>query len=146
MEWWLPDDLQKADRMTMAHSIELRCPFLDAEFMEYCASLRLNQKIKSWNGEGSRKIALKRAFADLLPPGFVYKKKKGFPTPVRVWLQTVFASRARAELTRAHSLASCLFGPESRIDMLNGAIAGDELSQQRVWSLIVLNKWGDRWL
>lgn len=57
IENWLPDDLLvKADRMSMAHSIELRCPFLDAEFADYCAALPLADRAAAAPGEYSRKI------------------------------------------------------------------------------------------
>ncbi|HYM06359.1 MAG TPA: asparagine synthase (glutamine-hydrolyzing) [Terriglobales bacterium] len=147
MEWWLPDDLlHKADRMTMAHSVELRCPFLDADFIEYCAGLRLSQKITAWRSEASRKIVLKKAFANVLPEGIVYQRKKGFVIPVYEWLRDRYAERARTELARPDGLASCLFGSDLRMELMDQAVAGDEPSQHRVWSLIILNKWGDHWM
>src|ERR1035438_3850302 len=77
IEWWLPDDLlHKADRMTMAHSLELRCPFLDADFARYCASLSLDEKALPSTGEAHRKVALKRAFSELLPEGIDRKSTR----------------------------------------------------------------------
>jgi len=147
IEWWLPDDLlHKADRMTMAHSIELRCPFLDKEFSGFLGRLNLDDKVVARSREPNRKIALKRAFADVLPEGIAMQKKKGFAIPMYEWLGTTFRDRARHELERKEGLGSALFQPEVRRDLLTASIAGDELSQRRVWSIIVLNKWGDRWL
>lgn len=147
IEWWLPDDLlHKADRMTMAHSIELRCPFLDAEFARYCANLGLDDKVLPEGGEAGRKVALKKAFAGVLPEGIAYQRKKGFTVPVYDWLGTGFAERARAELTREDSLAASVFGRDVRDGIMRRAAAGEKRSQHQAWALIVLNKWGQRWL
>ncbi len=147
IEWWLPDDLlHKADRMTMAHSVELRCPFLDADFAAYCAALPLDLRVGWRRGEAHRKIALKRAVAELLPHGFVYQSKKGFPIPAYSWLAGVLAGRARAEVLRRDALGSSLFQKKTLNELSERAVAGDLKSQRRVWSIIVLNKWGDRWL
>jgi asparagine synthase (glutamine-hydrolysing) len=78
IEWWLPNDLlHKADRMTMAHSLELRCPFLDLEFARHCARLTLNHKLRSLDQEPSCKIVLKKAFERLLPPASPCREKRG---------------------------------------------------------------------
>lgn len=147
IEWWLPDDLlHKADRMTMAHSLELRCPFLDVEFARHCASLTLNHKVRAADEEPSRKIVLKKAFQPLLPPGIAMQKKKGFAIPVYAWLSDHFAARAKHELDRDEALGSSLIKRDARTRLLSAAQAGDLNSQHQVWSIIVLNKWGDRWL
>jgi asparagine synthase (glutamine-hydrolysing) len=147
IEWWLPDDLlHKADRMTMAHSLELRCPFLDADFARYCASLSLDEKALPSTGEAHRKVALKRAFSELLPEGIAYQTKKGFPIPVYAWLAGPYQKAASAELSRPEALGCSLFSRETRSELMRRAIAGDLISQRRVWSVIVLNKWGDCWL
>ena len=132
--------------MTMAHSIELRCPFLDVEFARYCAALPLDSKVQARYEEPMRKIALKRAFADALPEGIAYQRKKGFSIPVYEWLTSVYAERARKELTRRDAMGSSLLDLTTRETILNRAIAGDNQCQKQVWSLIILNKWGDRWL
>ncbi len=146
-EWWLPDDLlHKADRMTMAHSVELRCPFLDLELARYCAGLGLDEKVKTSREEPSRKIVLKKAFDEVLPAGIACQRKKGFGIPVYSWLRGVYAGRARAELARADRLGSSLLNRNTREGLLERAVGGDRRSQRQVWSLIILNKWGERWL
>jgi len=147
IEWWLPDDLlHKADRMTMAHSIELRCPFLDVEFSSYLARLGLDDKVLPRKQEPNRKIALKNAFSDILPAGIAMQKKKGFAIPMYEWLRSVFQDRARRELDRTDGLGSSPFPAQIRKELLAASLAGDPINQHRVWSIIVLNKWGDRWL
>ena len=81
---YLPGDLmQKADRMSMAHGLELRSPFLDHELMEFAATIPAGFKLKGFTG----KYLLKRAFADDLPPQVLGRRKEGFSVPISAWLQ-----------------------------------------------------------
>jgi asparagine synthase (glutamine-hydrolysing) len=132
--------------MSMAHSLELRCPFLDAEFAGLCADLCLDDKVQSRAEEAARKVLLKKAFAHLLPAGLVFQPKKGFTIPAYQWLQTRYKDRAKTELERKDSLSATVFDANTRLELFTQAMTGDRLAQYRVWALIVLNKWGDRWL
>lgn len=81
---WLPDDLlMKADKMTMATSVELRVPFLDHVLVEYAASLPVSCKIRG----NETKYLLKRAMETRLPRELLYRTKKGFPVPISRWLR-----------------------------------------------------------
>ncbi|MFI5910253.1 asparagine synthase (glutamine-hydrolyzing) [Dactylosporangium sp. NPDC051541] len=81
---WLPGDiLTKADRMSMAHSLELRVPFLDPAVWAAAASLPPELKISPH----ATKHALREAVRGLLPEVVVNRRKLGFPTPTRVWLR-----------------------------------------------------------
>jgi asparagine synthase (glutamine-hydrolysing) len=147
VEWWLPDDLlHKADRMTMANSIESRCPFLDLEFARHCASLSLDSKVTTSKSEPNRKRALKLAFMNQLPAGLVVRKKRGFSIPAYEWLRTAYKERASQEMMRNDALGSSLVPSAVRHDLLQQALAGSVADQRRIWSLLVLNKWGDVWL
>jgi len=89
---WLPDDLLvKADKMTMAASMELRVPFLDHVLMEWAWRLPPGLKL---NG-GTGKYLLRRAAADLLPPAIATRPKRGFAIPVQQWLREGLAVEAR---------------------------------------------------
>jgi asparagine synthase (glutamine-hydrolysing) len=80
---WLPDDLLiKADKITMANSIELRVPFLDHVVLEYAASLSANLKLKRF----TTKYILKKAFEGRVPHEILYRKKTGFPVPYDQWM------------------------------------------------------------
>jgi asparagine synthase (glutamine-hydrolysing) len=80
---WLPNNLLvKADKMSMAASIELRVPFLDHRLVELCSSLPASHKIRN----GSGKYILKEIMADKLPPEIIDRKKMGFPVPTKSWL------------------------------------------------------------
>ncbi len=81
---YLPNDiLPKMDIASMAASLEVRSPFLDREIVEFAARLPWNYKLSG----SSRKHILKEAFADLLPPEIVNRRKSGFGVPVAIWLR-----------------------------------------------------------
>jgi len=79
--WLVGDILAKADKMTMAHSLELRVPFLDMEVAKLAQTLP--DKFK-WRG-GTTKYLLREAFKKILPESTRKRKKLGFPTPIRTW-------------------------------------------------------------
>ena len=75
---WLVDDiLIKADRMSMAPSLELRSPFLDHRLAEFAASIPVKYKLNGRTG----KYILKKSMEGVLPAEIIYRTKKGFPTP-----------------------------------------------------------------
>lgn len=83
MHYWLPGDiLAKADRMTMAHSLELRVPYLDMRVAGLSARIADELKYR----EGTTKWILRQAFASILPQATADRPKLGFPTPVAHWL------------------------------------------------------------
>jgi asparagine synthase (glutamine-hydrolysing) len=82
--WLRGDILVKADRMSMAHSLELRVPFLDREVFEVAATIPVELKLPPRST--TTKYALRRALEGIVPPAIVNRDKLGFPTPTRVWL------------------------------------------------------------
>jgi len=81
---WLPDDLLiKADKMTMATSVELRVPLLDYQVLEFAASLPDDYKVRGW----STKRLLKAALKESIPEEITSRKKTGFPVPYDLWLR-----------------------------------------------------------
>jgi asparagine synthase (glutamine-hydrolysing) len=81
---WLPGDiLLKADKMSMAHSIELRVPFLDRKVMEFASKLPSNQRVNHEN----TKIALRMAANEILPEAWAKRPKLGFPVPIKYWMK-----------------------------------------------------------
>jgi asparagine synthase (glutamine-hydrolysing) len=99
----LPDSvLMKVDKMSMAHSLEVRPPFLDHRVVEYCYSLPTNMKLHGF----TTKWLLKTAMENRLPPGIAHRKKQGFSIPMKNWIRgdlleythdTVFSSRLVAD-------------------------------------------------
>ncbi len=81
---WLPGDiLMKADKMSMAHSLELRVPFLDVKVFELAATIPARFKVAN----GTTKYALREALRPLLPKAVAERPKLGFPIPIRHWLK-----------------------------------------------------------
>ena len=81
---WLPDDLLlKADKMTMANSLELRVPFLDHKVLEFAAGLPSDWKVRWF----TTKFIAKRALAGRVPREIVDRRKAGFPVPYEHWIQ-----------------------------------------------------------
>ncbi|MEB1806031.1 MAG: asparagine synthase (glutamine-hydrolyzing) [Bacillaceae bacterium] len=92
MHTWLRGDiLVKADKMTMAHSIELRVPFLDKEVFEVASQLHSSIKVT----KETTKYALRKALEDIVPDQIVNRRKLGFPVPMRHWLQNELYEWAR---------------------------------------------------
>jgi asparagine synthase (glutamine-hydrolysing) len=84
INFWLPGDiLAKADKMTMAHSLELRVPFLDIQVAKI--SSKIPDKLKYKNKK--TKYILRKAFENVLPKETAERKKLGFPTPLKIWLR-----------------------------------------------------------
>ena len=139
---YLVELLMKQDQMSMAASIESRVPFLDHLFVEFSTCVPENLKIRK--GEG--KYILKRAVEDLLPHGIIYRKKMGFPTPLRQWFLD-----GRAEplfkllLDRKKLLAEYV-----DLRFVENLIARQrnhtEDATDRLWRLLNLQIWGDMFL
>ncbi|MCF6092888.1 asparagine synthase (glutamine-hydrolyzing) [Microaerobacter geothermalis] len=89
---WLPGNiLMKADKMTMANSLELRVPFIDPEVFQFASSIPVRYKIAN----GTTKFVLREAMKDLIPEEIHMRRKLGFPVPTRVWLKNEFYSWAK---------------------------------------------------
>jgi asparagine synthase (glutamine-hydrolysing) len=80
--WLRGDILVKADKMTMANSLELRVPFLDPEVFRLASTLPVDQRVT----KGTTKYALRRAMERIVPPHVLDRRKLGFPVPTRHWL------------------------------------------------------------
>ncbi|RAV20327.1 asparagine synthase (glutamine-hydrolyzing) [Paenibacillus contaminans] len=84
MNLWLPGDiLMKADKMTMAHSLELRVPFLDKELFEIARKIPVQYRL----AEGTTKYVFRKAMEGIIPDFILNRPKLGFPVPMRDWLK-----------------------------------------------------------
>src|SRR5690606_304012 len=81
--WMRGDILLKADKMTMAHSLELRVPFLDKEVFKVASRIPTSLK----TAEGTTKYVLRKAAEGIIPEHVLNRKKLGFPVPIRHWLK-----------------------------------------------------------
>ena len=135
---WLPDDLLvKADKMTMAASIELRVPFLDHRMIEFAAKLPMALKIKN----GETKYLLKKVMEPYLPRAVIYRPKKGFPVPIRQWFQQGLAQMAQDLVLNKQSTVSRFIDVRVAADMLQAHQNGQMDAADELWSLVVLEQW-----
>jgi asparagine synthase (glutamine-hydrolysing) len=133
---WLPDDLLlKADRMTMANSLELRVPFLDHHVVEFAARLPRSLRLRG----GVTKYILKKWAERLLPSEIIYRSKKGFPVPTKSWFRGDLAGYARETLLSSDGASRQFFSP-AEINRLFQAHRGEDRSEQ-IYSLLVFHHW-----
>ncbi|HEX6872586.1 MAG TPA: asparagine synthase (glutamine-hydrolyzing) [Micromonosporaceae bacterium] len=135
--WLRGDILVKADRMSMAHSLELRVPFLDKAVFEVAATIPVELKLPPRSVE--TKFALRRALEGVVPPAIVNRKKLGFPTPTRVWLKGEMYEWARNVL--AGSGAGDLINLEYAINLLDAHHRGEADHSREVWTVMIFCIW-----
>jgi asparagine synthase (glutamine-hydrolysing) len=134
---WLPDDLLvKADKITMANSLELRVPLLDHVVLEFAASLPPDFKVR---GRETKRI-LKATFARSLPAEILKRKKAGFPVPYESWLRGDLKQKIEDVLLSDRCLSRGYFQKEevSRLLEANGS---DNKFAKDVFCLLVLELW-----
>jgi asparagine synthase (glutamine-hydrolysing) len=136
---YLVELLMKQDQMSMACSIESRVPFLDHPFVEFAAGVPDHMKLRG----GVGKYILKRAVEDILPREIVYRKKMGFPTPLRQWLMESSADTLFSQLRDRDGLLAPYIDFTYLNDLLSHHKSGREDATDRIWRLLNLQLWGD---
>jgi asparagine synthase (glutamine-hydrolysing) len=140
---YLPGDLLvKADRMTMAHSLEARSPFLDHEFQSWSA--RLPERYK-WNGK-IHKYLLKRACARLLPAGLLKRGKQGFGIPLGAWIRGPLRKWVQDLLLDPQARIGAYLKCDSIHQLLQEHFRGSENHANRLWALVMLEVWLQEYL
>jgi len=134
--WLRGDILVKADKMTMANSLELRVPFLDPEVFAVASRLPFDQKIT----RTTTKYALRRALEPIVPAHVLHRAKLGFPVPIRHWL------RAGELMDWAYrmidvSQAGHLVDLTAVRNMLDEHRAGDSDHSRRLWTVLIFLLW-----
>jgi len=134
---WLPGDiLLKADKMSMAHSLELRVPYLDKEVMAHAQTIPSRYKI---NGKNT-KYVLRRAANKTLPDDWANRKKMGFPVPIRYWLREekyyLFAKEYFTD-----DCASEFFDREKLMKLLDDHYSGKTNNARKIWTALVFLVW-----
>jgi len=134
--WLAGDILVKADRMTMAHGLELRVPFLDREVMTVAARLARQEKV----GSGTTKVALRQAMSTVLPQAVAQRQKLGFPVPIGHWLTGEEGEFARQVLLEAQTEE--WIDRAAALDLFQRFRAGrPEVTWRQVWVLVVFSLW-----
>ncbi|HTT64231.1 MAG TPA: asparagine synthase (glutamine-hydrolyzing) [Bryobacteraceae bacterium] len=145
--WWdqryyLPDDiLMKVDRMSMAHSIEVRPPFLDHRIVEFAATLPTDLKIRGRR----QKVILKNLMRDKLPREILRRKKTGFDIPAHHWLRGPLRELMRDTLTAGASEHASVFQPAAIEDCMRRHLERRANLGYHLWGLMILFLWMKRW-
>jgi asparagine synthase (glutamine-hydrolysing) len=134
--WLAGDILVKADRMTMAHSLELRVPFLDAEVLKVASRLARTEKV----GAGTTKLALRSAMSEVLPKAAAERAKLGFPVPIGHWLTGDSYEFAGRVLRQAQT--DEWIDRKEALRLLEALRAGEPgVEWRHLWVLIVFSLW-----
>ena len=138
--WLRGDILVKADKMTMANSLELRVPFLDPEVFAVASGLPLSEKLgRDSAGQATTKYALRRALDGIVPAHVLNRRKLGFPVPIRHWLRDEMYEWAR-DIVR-DSQADHLVDLGAVRRMLDAHRVGPIDHSRRIWTLLVFLLW-----
>ena len=138
--WLIGDILLKADKMSMAHSLEVRVPFLDRDVFEVARKVPLKYKVTKEN----TKFAMRQAAHRYLPDMVAEKKKLGFPVPIRIWLKEdkyyntvkdAFTSPAAAEF----------FNVDEIVKLLDDHRNGKDDNSRKIWAIYMFLVWYKRY-
>lgn len=134
---WLPDDLLiKADKITMATSLELRVPFLDHKVLEFAARLPIGFKVR---GRETKRV-LKRAFRHRLPAEILTRKKAGFPVPYGMWLTSDLREMVMDTVLSGKALSRDYFRRQA-IEAALSPGAPQSACSREIFSLLILELW-----
>lgn len=140
--YYLPDDiLQKVDRMSMAHSLEVRPPFLDHRIVEFAASLPENLKIQG----GKHKVLLKRLMRDKLPGSILQKAKTGLDIPTHDWLRGVLRPLLMDTLNADAIDATKIFRRDTIETFVREHMERRANLGYHLWGLLILFLWIKQW-
>ncbi|MDV6012719.1 asparagine synthase (glutamine-hydrolyzing) [Haloechinothrix sp. LS1_15] len=133
--WLRGDILVKADKMTMANSLELRVPFLDSAVFEVAADIPLDEKVT----KETTKHALRRALAMIVPEHVLNRRKLGFPVPIRYWLRDEMYDWAQGIIN--DSATNEVIDKPAVLRMLADHRDGNVDHSRRIWALLVFMLW-----
>jgi asparagine synthase (glutamine-hydrolysing) len=145
-DWLVEDLLMKADKMTMANSIELRVPFLTHSFVEWAQRLPIVHRVGNAEVGYTTKGILRRFAQARMPREIIDRPKQGFPVPVYQWLKGELGGWAAARLADPRSPLGEWVNVDAVEPTLAAARAGVEEAAHRIWALLVLDYWLRRWL
>lgn len=136
--WMVGDILLKADRMSMANSLELRVPFLDKEVFRVASSLPTSLRCNKSN----TKYAMRKAAVRHMPEATAEKEKLGFPVPTRVWLRDEkYYNVVKKKFTG--KTAEKFFNTDTLVAWLDEHFSEKEDNSRRVWTVYVFLVWYD---
>ena len=135
IEYWLPNYLlTKVDKMTMAHSLELRVPFLDKEVAGFARTIPDRLKFKN----GATKYLLRKASKAFVPPRTQVRRKLGFPVPLAGWLRE---RTDWSDALLAHPFISSRFDTEVIKKLVDDHVAGKKDNARKIFVFLMLAAW-----
>jgi asparagine synthase (glutamine-hydrolysing) len=146
-EWHtiFPDQvLAFVDRLSMAHSLEVRTAYLDTDFVTFITGLPGRYKIR----DGETKYLLKKAALKYFPDEMVFRKKEGFIMPITEWMLGDLEDYVRETLSEGRLSHHGLFNPSRVQEMVDGlySTGGDYTEVNKVFSLVVFQEWYDLYM
>jgi len=142
LDRYLVDDiLVKADRASMAASLELRAPFLDTHVVEFAARLPSSQKLGFWR----TKLVLKRALRGLVPEEILRRPKKGFGIPVARWIRGPLRPLFEDLFSQQSLASSGVFQPAAGQRLLQAHLHGQADLRKPLWTMAILLLWQRQW-
>jgi asparagine synthase (glutamine-hydrolysing) len=144
-DWLVEDLLMKADKMTMAASIELREPFLDYRLVEWLAFRPASSKLRMTAAGVEKKVLLRRYAAPLLPREIIDRPKVGFATPVLQWIREDRGGMVTRALKSSDSWVRSFFDARA-VDRLVARAVTSAHAAEQIWHLYVLEHWGRVWM
>ena len=136
--WLIGDILLKADKMSMANSLEVRVPFLDRVLIDTVRKLPTKYKIK----DGKTKYLFRKVAHDILPEKWSNKKKLGFPVPIRQWLKEEDTYNLIKE---KFSKSEEFFKPNKIIKLLDEHKKGKKDNSRKIWTIYSFLVWYDEY-
>ena len=129
--------LRDIDAMSMAHSLEVRVPFLDRVLGDVAS--RISSRLKLRDGVG--KWVLKHALRDLLPDEVLFRPKMGFGLPYALWMRRTLAPIVRETLSAERVRRRGVFDPQATANLTERFFRGDDNVWRKLWTLFVLEGW-----
>jgi asparagine synthase (glutamine-hydrolysing) len=132
--------LNRLDKLTMAHSIEGRSPFLDHDLMATALAISEQYKIKG----GEAKYILKKSLSDLLPDDVLYRKKKGFCVPIKEWGHDIMIDYLQSALPAFQQKVDVFNGRQIE-QLIDDVKSGNQNNVNRLWTIYFFVHWYNRW-
>jgi asparagine synthase (glutamine-hydrolysing) len=143
METYLPDDeLRKADRLSMWHSLEVRVPFLDHKFVEFVATIPSQLKLNGWE----KKHILIKSLEGILPDSILRRRKQGFSIPLGAWLRGPLRDLVRNCLTTQSLKDTRVLNPAYVSALVREHDRGLRNHETKLWALIVFILWREAYV
>ncbi len=132
--WLIGDILLKADKMSMANSLEVRVPYLDRILIDYAKTIPVKYKIK----DGKTKYVFRKVASEVLDDKWASKKKLGFPVPIREWIKD---NKIASEIRNTFNEGNMFFDTKKIISLLDEHLEGKKDNSRKIWTIYSFLIW-----